>query len=164
MRTRELERRGGVWRFEAGGECALPWPAMLQPPVASAKRMERRINLQRQVEAHKHLGHCEYRRGERDSGVGGWGANCHLPLGPPSSVDWALPRGFCQSRYLVVSLEWQLPLKSSSQPQRYVTGSSQEQRFEPEVQLRTKKKKRRLQKFNFVEQVLSPKNAALFLP
>ena len=24
MRTRELKRRGGVWRFEAGGECALP--------------------------------------------------------------------------------------------------------------------------------------------
>ena len=131
----------GVWRFEAGGESALPWPAPLQPTLVSAKRMERRTNLQRQVEGHKHLGHCEYRRtlGARRI-LGGWGANCHLPLGPPSSVDWALPRGFCQSRYLVVSLEWQLPLKSSSQPQRYVTGSSQEQRFEPEVQLRTKKK------------------------
>jgi hypothetical protein len=82
MRTREFERRGGVWRFEAGGECALPWPAMLRPPVASAKRMERKANIQRQVEGHKHLGHCEYRRGERDSGVGGWVPTATSPLAP----------------------------------------------------------------------------------
>ena len=93
MRTREFVRRGEVWRFEAGGECALPWPAMLRPPVASAKRMERKANIQRQVEGHKHLGHCEYRRTLGARRILGWVG------GVPTAISLLAPLQVSIGRY-----------------------------------------------------------------
>ena len=89
MRTRELERRGGVWRFEAGGECALPWPSMLRPPLSSAKHMKGSKNYR---ENWRCTGAWEITKidemgARRRNGVGRW------PGGPLGGVVgcWQLP-------------------------------------------------------------------------